>query len=100
MPNWTFYCWSCGRTTEMIDKVARFDVCPHCGADMHSCRNCEHWDPDRPERCCDESYPLAEDPKRSNVSSRFEARRSPHPSRAGAEAARARLDEVFDKKPK
>lgn len=100
MPTWTFNCWSCGRTTEMIDKVTRADLCPHCGVDMHSCKNCEHWDPDRPERCCDESFPYAEDPERANLSSRFEPRHGLYPRSDDAGRARARLDELFRKKPR
>ncbi|MBI3178320.1 MAG: hypothetical protein HYZ27_01585, partial [Deltaproteobacteria bacterium] len=42
---WTFSCWSCGQSTEMEDKVKRADECPHCHIDMHSCKNCQYYDP-------------------------------------------------------
>ena len=25
-------------------KMQRRDACPHCGADLHVCKNCEYWD--------------------------------------------------------
>ena len=25
-------------------KMQRADQCPHCAADLHCCKNCEHWD--------------------------------------------------------
>jgi len=77
----------------------RTDACPHCGVDMHSCRNCEHWDPDRPDRCCDESFPYAPDLERANFSSRFTPRRTPHPKSGEGADPRARLEGLFSKKP-
>lgn len=95
MPSWTFSCWSCGRATEMIDKVTRADVCPHCGADMHSCRNCAHWAPDNPERCCDDSFPKTTDPESANFSNRFTPRTSPLSADNEADKAKKRLDSLF-----
>jgi hypothetical protein len=83
----------------MIAAIARTDACPHCGVDMHSCRNCEHWDPDRPDRCCDESFPYAPDLERANFSSRFTPRRTPHPKSGEGADPRARLEGLFSKKP-
>lgn len=35
----------------MVDRIIRSDQCPDCGADLHSCRGCRHFDPTRRHQC-------------------------------------------------
>jgi hypothetical protein len=44
-------CWSCGRTTGLVDRIVRSDQCPECGADLKTCRGCRHFDPTRRYQC-------------------------------------------------
>jgi hypothetical protein len=44
-------CWNCGRTTGVTGGVVRSDQCPHCLADLRSCRGCRHFDPTRKFQC-------------------------------------------------
>ncbi len=37
-------CKSCGRKVRGFEEIRPDDVCPHCGAGLHSCRQCRHFD--------------------------------------------------------
>jgi hypothetical protein len=53
-------CARCGRTLEIVgNQVGRRDTCPGCGGDLHSCRNCRHFDLAAPKQC---KEPFAEVP--------------------------------------
>src|SRR5579875_3194214 len=48
-------CWKC---SELIDisagqRVTSRDECPHCHTDLHSCRNCQFYDPSRHQQCAE-----------------------------------------------
>jgi DNA-directed RNA polymerase subunit RPC12/RpoP len=46
------FCFICGNEIDFDRiKMQRTDTCPHCGADLHACKNCEHWDPGLPNQC-------------------------------------------------
>lgn len=45
-------CAHCGKALEIIgNQVGRRDTCPHCGEELHSCRNCRHFDPTVAKEC-------------------------------------------------
>lgn len=50
-----YYCHSCGNEqifeVKVGVKVGRRDSCPHCGADLHVCKNCHHYDPNVHNQC-------------------------------------------------
>ena len=50
-----YYCHSCGDEqifeVKVGIKVGRRDSCPHCGADLHVCKNCQHFDPNVHNQC-------------------------------------------------
>ncbi len=53
-------CARCGRTLEIVgNQVGRSDTCPGCGGDLHSCRNCRHFDLAAAKQC---KEPFAEVP--------------------------------------
>ncbi len=44
-------CAICGKQVEPPD-ASQFDaVCPHCGADLHTCTNCLQFEPSAPNQC-------------------------------------------------
>jgi hypothetical protein len=58
-------CAWCGGTLEIIgNQVGRRDTCPGCGADLHSCRNCRHFDLTAAKQC-KEPYAEVPDEKES-----------------------------------
>jgi predicted RNA-binding Zn-ribbon protein involved in translation (DUF1610 family) len=45
-------CAHCGKRLEIVgNQVGRRDTCPHCGEDLHSCRNCRHFDTSVAKEC-------------------------------------------------
>ncbi len=52
-------CWKCGHAIELSpgSRVGSRDICPRCDADLHSCRNCNFYDPSKNNQC---SEPQAE----------------------------------------
>jgi hypothetical protein len=53
-------CAHCGQTLEVVgNQVGRRDTCPKCGAELHACVNCRHFDPQVAKQC---KEPFAEVP--------------------------------------
>lgn len=50
-----YFCYKCRNELEFIVKVGiivgRNDTCPHCSSDLHCCKNCRFYDPDRHNEC-------------------------------------------------
>jgi hypothetical protein len=38
-------CWKCGKIVEAKTPVTRSSICEFCGQYLHSCRNCEFYEP-------------------------------------------------------
>ena len=95
--DWIFYCWKCKNSTEMVDKVMRSDTCPHCGADMHSCKNCQYYDPNCHNECKEHVAFYVPDKEKFNFCGMFKAHEGPHEAGEDIELAKARLDALFSK---
>jgi hypothetical protein len=54
-----FSCWKCGEVIQYPtgSRVGNRDACPKCDTDLHSCRNCQFYDPGKHNQC---SEPQAE----------------------------------------
>jgi hypothetical protein len=53
-------CAHCGVPVPIVgNQVGRRDTCPDCGAELHSCRNCRHFEPHVAKQC---KEPFAEVP--------------------------------------
>lgn len=53
-------CARCGNRLDVVgNQVGRGDCCPQCGADLHACSNCRHFDPNVAKQC---KEPFAEVP--------------------------------------
>lgn len=67
-------CWSCGKPTGLISKVARGDQCPNCSADLRTCRGCRHFDPTRRFQCRETIDHNVIDKEKSNFCDMFQMR--------------------------
>ena len=45
------FCHKCKNELVFEVKLQRADTCPHCGVDMHCCKNCEYWDISAHNQC-------------------------------------------------
>ena len=59
-------CWKCGKTIELSGTVSRSDVCPSCGADVRSCKNCRFYEPGAHYDCRENIDELVKDKERAN----------------------------------
>lgn len=39
-----YFCHHCAKPVPLEGKPGRRDECPHCGAELHVCLNCEFYD--------------------------------------------------------
>jgi hypothetical protein len=45
-------CWKCNKTLIDLPRKINFRAeCPHCGADVHVCKNCRYYAPGKPNDC-------------------------------------------------
>ena len=64
-------CFQCGQEIPADRAILREDECPHCSSDLHTCRNCQFYDPAVSHQCAE---PLAEwvsDKERANFCEYF-----------------------------
>lgn len=102
----TFPCQSCGAPITLAPPIPRDAECGACRHDVRSCRNCRHFDLRYNNACKEtEAEPVA-DKERRNFCEYFELNHAPFAgatgptaSRTRADAARARLEALFRKKP-
>jgi hypothetical protein len=94
------YCWTCGNEQYFDVKVGiyvgRQDECPHCGADLKCCKNCQNHDPSVHNQCTETSAEFIRDRERANFCTHFTFRNSEaEPVDDAAAAAKAKLEEMF-----
>lgn len=81
------------------ERLGFRDTCPHCGADLHACRQCAHHDPGAYNECREPQAERIADRERANRCEWF----APAAGEGGAErpdpraGARAALDALFRK---
>ena len=59
-------CWKCGKPIELNGTISRSDVCPSCGADVRSCKNCRFYEPGAHYECRENIDELVKDKERAN----------------------------------
>jgi len=61
-----FSCHSCATVIALTGLVGRKEECPKCGADLHVCRNCQHWDSKSYNECREPQADRVVEKDRSN----------------------------------
>ena len=99
-----YYCWKCGNEqifeVKVGVKVGRKDECPHCGADLHVCKNCNLYQPALHNQCREPNAEWVTDRDRRNFCDYFSLNSavSTGIKTNRAQDARTKLDQLF--KPK
>jgi hypothetical protein len=93
-------CWKCGESVELppAGRVGTRDACARCGSDLHSCRNCDFYDPGKNNQCSEPQAEWVRDKEAGNYCDYY--RPNPAPVRAGpaaspAESAKKKFDSLF-----
>jgi hypothetical protein len=93
------YCHRCRNEIEMIAKLQRTDTCPHCGVDLHCCKNCEYWDPSAHNQCREHIAEYIPDREKANFCTFFTFRNGlPEDLQSRIETSKSKLDALFKKK--
>ncbi|MDR0511838.1 MAG: hypothetical protein LBG93_01875 [Treponema sp.] len=66
-------CWHCITPITDSEPLGRDKVCPKCGKDLRSCKNCRHL---RPSGCAESSAEKPRDLERSNFCDWFSLNRT------------------------
>ena len=75
------------------------DGCPYCGADLHCCKNCEHWDPSAHNQCKEHIAEYIPDREKANFCSFFTMRNGvPEDPSGRISKSKSALDALFKKK--
>jgi hypothetical protein len=82
----------------MEDKIRRNDECPHCRADMHSCKNCQYYDPGAHNECKETISEYVPDKERANFCGMYRSFTGDRPAAVNLDAAKAKLEALFKKK--
>lgn len=93
-------CPSCDREVEIAAgaRLGFRDACEGCGADLHCCRACAHYDPGAYNECREPRAERVLDKERANRCDEFApGEGGAAGARGAAEAARTELDALFKK---
>jgi hypothetical protein len=94
-------CWKCGAEIPDISgarKVLRTDSCPQCDIDLHSCKNCRHYDPQYHNECRETQAEWVTDKERANFCDYFTpslASGKSSPARPSTDQAKSAFDKLF-----
>lgn len=68
-----FHCFSCSTELILAHPPGRRDECPKCGADLHVCRNCRHYDANAYNECREPVAEVVREKERANFCDHFVA---------------------------
>jgi predicted RNA-binding Zn-ribbon protein involved in translation (DUF1610 family) len=68
--------WRCHycRLSLSVDTQLKHQACPGCGSDIHSCKNCTHYDESTSDKCREPNSPWVSDRNTANECPFFEFR--------------------------
>ncbi len=91
-----YFCHKCAQELIFEVKMQRTDICPHCGADLHCCKNCEYWDPGAHNECTLTITEYVSDRERANHCTHFKFRAG-EMEIEDKQAAMSKLEALFKK---
>ena len=95
-------CYRCGSSLEALSlPLARLDLCPGCGVELHVCRMCRHYAPSLPDACDEEDAPEVRNKTAANFCDYFKPSPTVFDGREqrAEKKARAELDALFGNAP-
>jgi len=91
-----FFCHACGNELVFEVKMQRTDTCPHCGLDLHCCKNCQYWAVHAHNQCTEHITEYVPDREKTNYCTSFTFR-SGEQEKQDLAKARSKLDSLFKK---
>jgi hypothetical protein len=91
------FCARCNKEIEIDKYLSRKTVCPKCGADLHSCLNCEFYSEPAHNKCREPKAEFQRSREKANFCDYFSFRGGAVPSSKEKKDALKMLDELFKK---
>ncbi len=90
-------CWKCGASLKAQPlPLGRRAECLACGAELHVCRLCRHYDTSKAKQCRERAADEVKDKTRANVCDWFQARPAAYSAAAADQSASGNpLDSLF-----
>jgi len=98
----TFRCWKCDATIDLPagGRVGSRDACRRCDSDLHSCRNCDFYDPSKNNQCSEPQAEWQRDKEAGNYCDYFRPAVGPPVDLAAAKGHTRAAPAVSDAKKK
>jgi predicted nucleic acid-binding Zn-ribbon protein len=90
-------CQGCGRVFLPSTLIGRSEICPNCGADLHSCVQCEFYDPAVSNQCREPQAERVGDKERANFCEFFRLSRKQASAAPQPDDPLAKLEALFRK---
>ena len=92
-------CAHCGAKLDIVgNQVGRRDVCPTCGADVHSCMNCRHYDVSVAKQCKEPFAEVPDDKESANFCEFFQVGEGGISAKKSHDAALNAAEALFKKR--
>jgi predicted RNA-binding Zn-ribbon protein involved in translation (DUF1610 family) len=92
-------CAICGTPLPIIgNQVGRRDTCPSCGADLHACRHCRHFDETVAKQCKEPFAEVPSDKDDANFCELFQIGEGGKTARQGRDAQLSAAEALFKKR--
>ncbi len=88
-------CHKCKEELVFDVKIGRRDMCPNCHSYLHSCKNCEYWDPNAHNQCVENRAEFIRDREEGNFCLYFTFKDSSDEQGDSSQDARAKLEAMF-----
>ena len=88
-------CYNCKEELVFEVKIGRRDLCPNCGSYLHSCFNCEFWDPNVHNECRENQGEFIRDRAQGNFCLYFSFRAMREDNRSEQDEAKSKLEALF-----
>lgn len=93
-------CGKCGKRLDVpYNTVGRRDVCPDCGAELHACIHCRHYDETVAKECKEPFAEVPDDKESANFCDLYQiGDGTDRGGNAGKSAAMAAVEALFKKR--
>ena len=86
------FCWKCGAELDLPTKLSFRAECDKCGVPLHTCKQCIHWEPGKPNECNVPDTDYIRDREARNLCEEFEAKKEKTSPRANSNN---KFDDLF-----
>jgi hypothetical protein len=91
-------CGHCGAQLAVVgNQVGRRDTCPSCDSELHSCRNCRHFDTGVAKQCKEPFSEVPSDKDGANFCEDFQIGEGGHTATASRDVQLAAAEALFRK---